>query len=311
MRGTRRCSHQHVTSDPENLAPHRVPTPHPLEALSPKPLAATTPNRKTIVTLIRQLSSFAMHQAGSRTLPNAAGALSQALLDNVEAWRESSPAVEHSSRQEAQRRILRNQVTGEKRLELSHLTLSSLPAALGLMKHLEHLDVMNAGLRSVPAEIGNLYKLKCLHLAGNDLTELPDTLRNLQRLKRLFLNSNQFDHLPEWLGELPKLELLHVPHNNLKAFPESLQKLPALSDLDAHDNQFRLLPDWLNKIPSLRFLDMASNPIENLHEFAADAQLTAFVGGPPIPKNVAEALRLSRPSISSEASSPDEIALAG
>ncbi len=218
---------------------------------------------------------------------------------------EDGPDVERSSRLEAVRRIMRCHASGDKRLELSHLTLSSLPEALGDMQHLEHLDVLNAGLKSIPAEIGQLKKLKCLHLAGNDLAELPTEIANLKKLKRLFLNANQFDALPDWLGELERLELLHVPHNKLEALPEGLQRLQQLSDLDAHDNRLPALPQWLNQM-NLRYLDVASNPIADLGSFAsgAKAQLT-LVESKPAPRPI-PALRLARPMISPEAVSTEE-----
>ena len=250
----------------------------------------------------------ALQTLGRQALSSCAGTISEALINNLEHWRESGPDVERDSRGQAQRLILRNQASHEKRLELSHLTLSSLPSSLGLMKHLEQFDVINVGLHSLPPEIGSLHKLKCLHLAGNDLTELPAELRNLKKLKRLFLNANKLAELPDWLGDLEMLQMLHVPHNQLTELPESLRRLMQLTDFDAHDNRIAELPLWLREM-NLRYLDVASNPIHNFAAFAAAERCPeVLVDSLPLPRSVRLAIAESRKRSSPEASSLGEVA---
>lgn len=256
------------------------------------------------------LNSSALHTLGARAISHTAAANPDVLLNNLNGWMEEGPDVERSSRLEAVRRIMRCQVSRDKRLELSHLTLSSLPEGLGEMQHLEHLDVLNVGLKSIPPEIGQLRRLKCLHLAGNDLTELPAEISQLKKLRKLFLNANQFNALPEWLGELERLELLHVPHNRLEVLPETLKHLRGLSDFDAHDNRLTSLPTWLHEM-NLRYLDVASNPIADLGSFAAGAKaaLNLVDSSPRRPPHAV--LRLARPMISPEAVSTDDAAAVG
>lgn len=199
------------------------------------------------------------------------------LAQRIDRWVDTAPATEMSDRIEVHRRIIRCFERGEKRIDLSHLAITSLPDAIGHVQKLEHLDVMNARLSEVPAEVGSLRRLKCLHLAGNDLCHLPPELENLKNLRRLFLNNNKFQELPIWIGKLQRLELLHTPHNQLSQVPVTLIEMPSLTDLDLRNNKIAELPPWLAGL-NLRYLDVSANPLKDIKDFTEGARtLRAFL----------------------------------
>lgn len=194
----------------------------------------------------------------------------------LEAWVDLAPDCEAEARLEVRRRIVMCFQMGGRCLDLSHLPLSSLPGAVGVLGHLERLSVLNAGLRELPPEVARLSHLKSLHLGGNDLTHLPPELAALKNLRRLFLNANQFNDLPPWLPSLRRLELLHLQHNCLERVPLSLKSMPWLYDLDLRNNGITHLPDWLREL-NLRYLDVSGNPVPDLQALVQRPENRSFM----------------------------------
>lgn len=71
----------------------------------------------------------------------------------------------------------------------------AIPAALGALDHLQHLDLASNALAGpIPPELGNLGYLQHLDLAGNLLADpIPPELGNLRSLQQLYVANNRLN----------------------------------------------------------------------------------------------------------------------
>ncbi|KAL6873444.1 hypothetical protein ACP4OV_013526 [Aristida adscensionis] len=152
----------------------------------------------------------------------------------------------------------------------------TLPADLGRVEHLRHLDLSGNSLNgSLPATLLAAPELRVLSLAGNDVAgELPDGQAAYARgLQELNLSDNALaGRLPAALCRLPSLAVLGLANNYLDGeLPTG--GLAALELVDLSDNYFN------GSLPSdfggsrLRLLNVSSNKLTG----ALPAELTAVV----------------------------------
>ena len=81
---------------------------------------------------------------------------------------------------------------------------------------LNKLFVDNNKLQTLPAEIGLLRNLSHLDISNNELSELPERIGMLVNLKALLLFDNNIQTLPCELGYLYQLETLGIEGNPLE-----------------------------------------------------------------------------------------------
>ncbi len=141
-----------------------------------------------------------------------------------------------------------------------------LPAALGRLTHLQHLNLSGRGLTGpLPPELGQLARLRYLDLAGNQLTgPLPPELGRLADLRFLDLVGNQLTGpLPPELGQLANLQFLDLAGNQLTgSLPPELGQLDGLEKLVLARNQLTgALSPELGQLARLRHLDLAGNQL--------------------------------------------------
>ncbi|KAJ5706839.1 Glucose-repressible alcohol dehydrogenase transcriptional effector [Penicillium malachiteum] len=91
--------------------------------------------------------------------------------------------------------------------------LRALSPSLFGYKFLEKLYLNHNKLKQIPAEIGQLRKLTHLDLSGNELTEVPEEIGMLTSLKKLYLFDNNIRTLPYEMGYLYRLETLGIEGN--------------------------------------------------------------------------------------------------
>jgi Leucine Rich repeats (2 copies)/Leucine Rich Repeat len=87
-------------------------------------------------------------------------------------------------------------------LSVRYCAVTSLPASLGQLTNLQHLDLTGNQIISLPPSLGNLVQLKKLYLDDNQITSLPPALGNLINLEEIHLDGNQLASLPAWLQRL-------------------------------------------------------------------------------------------------------------
>jgi CCR4-NOT transcription complex subunit 6 len=93
--------------------------------------------------------------------------------------------------------------------------LRALAPTLFTYVFLDKLYLNNNRLRTLPAAIGKLKNLTHLDLSCNQLSELPPEIGMLVNLKQLLLFDNELHDLPYDLGSLFQLEVLGIEGNPL------------------------------------------------------------------------------------------------
>ncbi|CAI8589876.1 unnamed protein product [Vicia faba] len=147
------------------------------------------------------------------------------------------------------------------KLDLSNNNLKNIPESLtARLLSLEMLDVHSNQLKSLPNSIGCLSKLQVLNVSANFIESLPATIENCRALEELNVNFNMLSKLPDTIGfELIKLKKLAVNSNKLVFLPSSTSHLMALKVLDVRLNCLRSLPNNLENLINLETLNVSQN----------------------------------------------------
>jgi Leucine-rich repeat (LRR) protein len=156
------------------------------------------------------------------------------------------------------------------RLLLPGNRLTVLPEWLGDLRALTRLGLGDNQLTTLPESLGNLTALTWLGLSGNHLRALPESVTGLAALTWLDLARNQLSTLPQSVGGLTALTRLDLTGNRLTSLPESLGDLSALTWLFLTDNQLTSLPESLAGLTALTRLDLAGNQLTALPKWLSD-----------------------------------------
>lgn len=105
-------------------------------------------------------------------------------------------------------------------LDLGGIHLKTLSPSLFAFSHVTSLYINHNSLTTLPAAISLLRKLTVLDATGNQLRAIPPELGMITTLKELLLFDNQISDLPPELGTLYQLDVLGIAGNPL---PESLR----------------------------------------------------------------------------------------
>ncbi|KAJ4709292.1 Receptor-like protein [Melia azedarach] len=154
-----------------------------------------------------------------------------------------------------------------KLLNLSGSFIGSIPASLGNLTQLTHLDlslnIFIAGL--VPSFLSNLNQLRYLNLDLNGMIgKIPNIFANLSQLSYLDLSYNQLNGpIPDSFANLSQLSFLHLFHNQLTGpIPTCLSGLQNLAIIYLSDNSFHgFIPSWLFTLPSIQEIYLDHNQL--------------------------------------------------
>ncbi|NEU94253.1 E3 ubiquitin--protein ligase [Bradyrhizobium sp. UFLA 03-164] len=207
----------------------------------------------------------------------AASARAQ-MLDN---WVVEEGQGEAENRRQGRTRVRNTENTGSRSLDLSWLSLTTLPSALP--PRLLELRARHNELRSLPAMLTP--GLQRLLISHNRLTSLPDGLP--ATLSELEVADNRLTSLPV---NLPVgLEILNANDNQLTSLPDALPS--GLTSLALGGNQLTDLPESL---PSrLIELNVSSNQLANLPDPLPSTLQSLNVSGnrlTSLPESLLEAL---------------------
>ncbi|KAI3991173.1 hypothetical protein MKX01_022394 [Papaver californicum] len=138
--------------------------------------------------------------------------------------------------------------------------LGSIPADLGMIEHLQELDLTNNFLNgSLPASIFNASELKLLSLSNNELSgPLPEFVNGLKSLQSLNLSDNALSgNVPQNLVSLQNLTVLSLSKNYLSGVvPNGFQKLGVL-DLSSNLINGSLPPNFRGD--NLKYMNLSYN----------------------------------------------------
>ena len=149
-------------------------------------------------------------------------------------------------------------------LDLRSNKLTTLPRQMGQLKTLQALNLRSNKLIRLPRQMGQLTQLQSLDLRSNELSEFPQWLRQLVALESLKLYSNNLTYLPEWIGELTQLRLLDLGDNYQFTLPTRMKEMTRLQSLNLCLNDLTALPDWMGELTQLQWLDLRSNRLSEL-----------------------------------------------
>ena len=167
---------------------------------------------------------------------------------------------------EVEARIKTARETGAIYLDLSGLSLTSLPESISRLTKLQTLNLADNNLASLPESIGRLAELQELNLARNGLTSLPESINQLAGLQAMDLWANKLATLPESIGQLARLQALGLRGNKLAILPESIGRLAGLQALDLRNNNLASLPESIGRLTKLQALKLADNKLASLPE---------------------------------------------
>ncbi|MCZ8196047.1 MAG: hypothetical protein O9267_00390 [Flavobacterium sp.] len=156
-----------------------------------------------------------------------------------------------------EKRILKAKVS--KKLDLSDLSLTSIPTEVLDLTHIESIALTNnlglilgnelakfsnlrflkidyLGLTKVPEIVTQISSLESLDISGNCISELPETFSNLKNLKRFKLYNCDFEVFPKVLYQLEKLEDLNLAFQEKQNAIHINQALRNLKKLNLNAN---------------------------------------------------------------------------
>jgi hypothetical protein len=161
-------------------------------------------------------------------------------------------------------------------LNLTGNQLSTLPADLGRLKHLQVLFCSNNLFTEVPTSVGTCAQLSMVGFKANRIEHLPaEALPPL--LRWLILTDNCLERLPDALGDCWRMQKLMLSGNRLTELPASLARLENLELLRLSANQLQVLPEWLFELPRLAWLAYAGNPLGNDYSAPRDPGQVAAI----------------------------------
>lgn len=98
----------------------------------------------------------------------------------------------------------------------SILKMKNIPEAIGTLKRLEKLILLDLGLNKLPNSTINLQNLIELDLSGNNLMSFPDQILSLKNLEILRLSYTPLRNMPDITKYLPNLKILDLSGTNFE-----------------------------------------------------------------------------------------------
>ncbi|KAJ0457730.1 putative protein kinase RLK-Pelle-LRR-III family [Helianthus annuus] len=221
--------------------------------------------------------------------------------------------------------------------------VASIPANIGLIKHLSKLDLSNNSINgSIPLSLYNATKLKFLDVSNNLISgELPELVKKLKSIQFFNVSGNLLTgKVPENLGSLTNLTVVSMKNNYFHGnLPDGFNSVKFL-DLSAnfitgslpkdfgsgaliyfnisHNNiSGEIPPEFTNKIPTNATIDLSYNnltgPIPESSVFFTQDE-NSFAGNSELCGKPLDSLCLIPssatvpPNVSSPATSPPAIA---
>ena len=209
-------------------------------------------------------------------------------------WITQAPENLHNNYIQAATRIKICYAQKNPELNLSSLTLTSLPdRAFLFLTHLQTLHLNNNPFTTLPEGIfssltqllafslcdtpltslpegifSSLTQLRILHLYGNLFTSLPEGIfSSLSQLQWLYLTDNHLTSLPEGVfSPLTKLQILHLAHNRFTSLPDQIfSSLRQLQELHLFNNQITSISGNLfSSLTQIQMIGLSNNYLSSL-----------------------------------------------
>lgn len=126
------------------------------------------------------------------------------------------------------------------------------------IKQVKKLNLSGLNLTEIPAYVFEYSNLTKLVLSRNSIIKIPKEIAKLRKLEVLDLTYNNLTEIPAPVFKLPKLRVLSVGHNKLRKFPKQLVGSP-VEQLIADHNQISELD--ATALDNLTKLILSYNPL--------------------------------------------------
>ncbi|MBF0429714.1 MAG: leucine-rich repeat domain-containing protein [Fibrobacteria bacterium] len=110
---------------------------------------------------------------------------------------------------------------------------------------ISELDLSYLSISSLPSSIAKISELTYINLIETGMYELPSTLSQLSKLESLDIGYNRFESFPSELLALTQLTGLFMPYNGLTAVPSGISSMAGLLYLDLSNNNLTELPSTI------------------------------------------------------------------
>ncbi|KAL3144805.1 hypothetical protein ABBQ38_001914 [Trebouxia sp. C0009 RCD-2024] len=159
-------------------------------------------------------------------------------------------------------------------LSLSGWTyLGCLPDAISSLSGPRDLEICNCAMTSLPASLGELSHLERIDFHSNALGRLPSRLHNLTSIK---LSGNFFSSVPAFLSSATALQCLHLANNHIGSSGNTacLAALTALTKLVMQQCGLNTVPDSFAALSNLQWLCMSRNSLSSIPDGLPWGKLT-------------------------------------
>ncbi|CAF1302684.1 unnamed protein product [Adineta ricciae] len=151
------------------------------------------------------------------------------LIESLETWRDPDDSAQDLTAKEKIQDCFEQQSDS---LDLSSLSLSTLPDVIGRMQHIQFLSLADNCFSELPEILAQLTDLKLLNLSYNTLVGIPDSIKSFEKLQFLNVSCNQLQKVSAELARLPHIETVLLPHNRILEFPDNIK---TIKFLEIHD----------------------------------------------------------------------------
>ena len=149
-----------------------------------------------------------------------------------------------------------------KRLDLSSLSLESLPENFSLLEDLVILNLSNNKLSELPLSLKSLQKLNNLDIRRNAFKYIPLVLSDL-KLGSINLSGNQINDANS-LFDCKSLRVCDLSFNNLNKLSFNAKNHRNLRTLNLCGNFFKEIPEDLGKLEELQRLNLSQNILQEV-----------------------------------------------
>jgi len=172
---------------------------------------------------------------------------------NLRAWLIKHQAIDNSVKEAYEIR----------RLDLSGLSLQSLPEEFALLESLVFLNLSNNLLSELPASFVKLSKLNNLDLKRNAFKTVPKALLQLD-LGVVNFSSNELEDVGT-LFDIASLRVCDLSFNHLSQLELDIQEHLNLRTLNLSGNFFKVIPQSIGTLVELQRLNLSQNMIETVN----------------------------------------------
>ncbi|WP_294737368.1 DUF6543 domain-containing protein [uncultured Pseudomonas sp.] len=234
----------------------------PLETAEARTLARAQEHE----TLQRQLSSWAFSGGGATQSYVRFNRLAQAAATRDDRYL-AMERIKRCWRQETEQKLANDGTPIGLELDLSGLTLESLPDLDADFSHVGSLKLSGMNLSRSPDGFLNRYRgVRWLDMSDNQLTRLPQALGDMHGLTRLFLNQNRIRldvDSARMLSERTTLRALRLQDNPLGVAPD-FTRITDMRTLSMSNTELETWPVGLSEQPLVDTIDLRRNRITTI-----------------------------------------------